>query len=195
VAFLMTHPLSATQLRSALGGVRLMDERTLPMADPVATATVVDFPKIPKKIPSTEKIWGKAIASHGYAGVPNILIRSQARLGLSPLQFNIIVQLLEYYHDPSRPPFPSKEELAGRMGVKAKTIQTNIRALEKADLVQRELRKTTAGDYNSNVYHLDGLIRRLRELEPEFAKVREERKAAKRAVETPAGKRGPAMAG
>ncbi|PZR35502.1 helix-turn-helix domain-containing protein [Caulobacter segnis] len=165
-------------------------------ATPAPTgATVVDFPKAPKKVAPTEKIWGKAVTSHGYAGVPNILIRSQARLGLSPLQFNIVVQLLEYYHDPSRPPFPSKEELAGRMGVKAKTIQTNMRALEKAGLVRRELRKTAAGDWNSNLYHLDGLIAKVMALEPEFAKVREERKAAKRAVETPAGKRAAAKAG
>jgi hypothetical protein len=158
------------------------------MAEPASTATVVEFPK-PKKVHSTERIWGKAVTSHGYAGVPNLLIRSQSRLGLSPLQFNIVVQLLEYWHDPNRPPFPSKEELAGRMGIKAKTIQTNIRALEKAGLVRRELRKTSAGDWNSNIYHLDGLIARLQALEPEFAKAREERKAAKRRVETPAGKR------
>lgn len=159
------------------------------MAELAPTATVVDFPKTAKKVPSTERIWGKAVASHGYAGVPNILMRSQARLGLSPLQFNIVVQLLEYWHDPSRPPFPSKEELAGRMGIKAKTIQTNIRALEQAGLVQRELRKTSAGDWNSNIYHLDGLVAKLQALEPEFAKARDERKAAKRTVEVPAGKR------
>jgi len=159
------------------------------MSEPAPTATVVDFPKTAKKAPSTERIWGKAVASHGYAGVPNILMRSQARLGLSPLQFNIVVQLLEYWHDPSRPPFPSKEELAGRMGIKAKTIQTNIRALEKAGLVQRELRKTSADDWNSNIYHLDGLVAKLQALEPEFAKARDERKAAKRMVEVPAGKR------
>lgn len=157
------------------------------MAD--LASTVVEFPKPPKKANSTERIWGRTVTSHGYAGIPNILIRGQSRLGLSPLQFNIIVQLLEYWHDPARPPFPSKEELAVRMGVKPKTIQTNIRALEKAGLVKRELRKTSAGDWNSNIYHLDGLVDRLQKLEPEFAKEKEDRKAARRRVETPAGKR------
>lgn len=156
---------------------------------PAAHSTVVEFPK-PKKAHSAERIWGKAVVSHGYSGVPNILIRSQARLGLSPLQFNILIQLLEYWHDPGRPPFPSKEELAGRMGVKAKTVQTNIRALEKAGLVKREYRKTSSGDWNSNIYHLDGLVARVQALEPEFAKARDDRKAAARRLETPASKRG-----
>lgn len=159
------------------------------MAEP--TATVVEFPKPPKKVSSTEGIWGKAVTGHGYAGIPNILIRGQGRLGLSPLQFNIVVQLLEYWRDPGRPPFPSKEELAMRMGVKAKTIQTNMRALEKAGLVRRELRKTGAGDWNSNIYHLDGLVARLQKLEPEFAQEKKDREAMRRRVETPAGKRAP----
>lgn len=156
---------------------------------PAATATVVEFPPPAKTASSTERIWGKSVTRHGYAGIPNILIRAQSRLGLSPLQFNIVVQLLEYWRDPARPPFPSKEELALRMGVKAKTIQTNIRALEKAGLVRRQLRRALAGDWNSNVYHLDGLVERLQKLEPEFAIEREQRKAARRRVETPAGKR------
>lgn len=156
------------------------------MSEPAAE-TVVEFPKA-KKASSTERIWGKAITGHGYAGIPNILIRGQSRLGLSPLQFNIIMQLLEYWRDPERPPFPSKDELAVRMGVKPKTIQTNIRALEKAGLVRRELRRPPAGDWNSNVYHLDGLVERLRKLEPAFAREREERKASRRRTESPTGK-------
>src|SRR5690349_5483170 len=88
-------------------------------------ANVVDFPNAPKKKPSHERIWGKDVVSHGYTAVPSILIRAQTRLGLSPLQFNILVQLLEYWRDPQRKPFPSKNELAKRIGKKPKTIQTN----------------------------------------------------------------------
>ena len=55
---------------------------------------------------STERIFGEDIMSHGYTGVPNIMVRAQARLGLNPTQFNILVQLLSYYMDPDRPPYP-----------------------------------------------------------------------------------------
>lgn len=102
---------------------------------------------------------------------------------------NIVLQLLDYWIDPVRKPFPSKKDLAQRIGVTPKTIQNNIRELEKAGLIQRELRKTAAGDWNSNVYHLDGLVAKVQALEPDFADAKEKRKAAKHNAETPAGMR------
>jgi DnaD N-terminal domain len=116
--------------------------------------------------------------------------RASRRLGVTPLQMSILLQLLDYYFDPMRPPFPRKAEIADRMDVSAKTIQINMRALEKAGLIQREIRKKAAGDYDSNIYHLDGLIARVQALEPEFRQAREERQRAKRRVEMPRGRRG-----
>ncbi len=142
-----------------------------------------------RRVGSTEKIWGKPVLKHGYAGIPSILIRSQARLGLSPTQMNIIVQLLDYWFDPNRPPFPSKKDLAGRIGVTAKTIQNNIRELEKAGYIERQMRRTRSGDWNSNIYHLDGLVKKIRKLEPEFTEARDKRAAIKKLVETPKGRR------
>ena len=153
--------------------------------------TVVRFPaKSGKTRSSTEQIWGKKVYQHGYAGVPSILIRGQQRLGLSPTQFNIVVQLLEYWFDPAKKPFPTKRDLAERIGVTVKTVQNNIRELEKAGLIYREKRRSAAGDWSSNIYHLDGLIQKVQELEPDFTAAREKRKAAKAYAETPAGKRG-----
>ena len=71
-----------------------------------------------------------------------------------------------------------------------KTIQINIRELETAGLVRRETRKTAAGDWNSNIYHLDGLVKRVREIEPEFAEEKKKRAEARKTVETPKGRRG-----
>ena len=158
------------------------------MSDPNAS-TVVPFPTTApiKKASSTERIWGKPVAGYGYTGVPSILIQAQSRLGVSPLQFNIIIQLLDYWREPERRPFPSKREIAARIGVNEKTIQTNIRALEKAGLIRRELRRTLAGDYDSNIYHPDGLVERVRALEPDFAKVRDAKaklREARRSAET-----------
>ena len=153
-------------------------------------AKVLAFPKkTPKPASSQEKIWGKAVVANGYAGIPSILIQAQSRLGVTAMQFNILVQLLDYYRDPNRAPFPSRAELARRIGVKPKTIQNNMRALEQAGLVQREMRKTAAGDWASNVYHLDGLVARVRKLEPEFTEARKERAAARARVSTPVGRR------
>lgn len=134
---------------------------------------------------STERIFGAKVYSHGYTGVPNILLRAQHRLGITPTQLSIIVQLLSYYYDPLRPPFPTKRELAKRIGITEQTIRINIKALEEAGLVTREQWKTAAGDYGSNRYHLTGLINKLKKLEPDFEEERKEREDAKSLTETP----------
>lgn len=139
--------------------------------------------KAPKS--STERIFGTKVISHGFTGVPNIFLRGQKRLGISATQFNIIAQLLSYWIDPERPPFPSKRELALRMGITTQTLRINIAALEKCGLVRREQRKTAAGDYGSNRYHLDGLVRKLQELEPGFDEERQERERSRALTETP----------
>lgn len=160
------------------------------MPDGKTEADVISFPKDPKKKPSsTERIWGKSVYGHGYTGIPSILIQGQRRLGITPTQMNIIIQLLDYWREPSRKPFPTKKELADRLGLTDKTIQNNIRALEKAGLIRREQRRTAAGDWNSNIYHLDGLVQRVQALEPAFAEARRKRKEAKANAETPAGRR------
>lgn len=159
-----------------------------------STANVVSFPAAaPAKAEASHvRIWSKPVVALGYTVLPSVMIQAQRRLGITPLQFNILAQLLDYWREPSRAPFPSKAELAERIGVKPKTIQTNIRALEVAGLVTREMRRTAAGDWNSNVYHLDGLVARIKALVPEFEEAREERKKAKAAqkrAQTPRGQR------
>jgi hypothetical protein len=134
---------------------------------------------------STERIFGTKVLSHGYTGIPNILLRGQKRLGLGATQFNIVAQLLSYWIDPNRPPFPSKRELAGRIGITEQTLRINIKALEIQGLVVREQRLTAAGDYSSNIYHLDGLVKKLKELEPDFEEERKERQQARALTERP----------
>ena len=116
-------------------------------------------------------------------------MRAQHRLGVNPTQFCILIQLLEHWRTRERAPFPSKQQLADRIGVSQSTVQQNIRALEKAGLVRREQRKTAQGDWGANTYHLDGLVARLQALEPEFEEEKKKRLAARRRVETPKGKR------
>ncbi len=134
---------------------------------------------------STQRIFGPKVMDHGYTALPNILMRGQNRLGINTTQFNIIAQLLSYWFDPVRPPFPSKRELAQRMGITVQTLRINIKALEEQGLVVREQRKTAAGDYGSNTYHLDGLVKALKKLEPDFDEERKERQQSKNLTEKP----------
>ncbi|WP_338066755.1 helix-turn-helix domain-containing protein [Xanthomonas cissicola] len=94
---------------------------------------------------------------------------------------------MDYWFELTRKPFPTKKELAQRIGCTEKTIQNNIRELEDAGLVQRVLRKTTAGDWNSNIYDLSGLVAKVQALEPEFAQEKQERAARKAQLQKPGG--------
>lgn len=54
-------------------------------------------------------------------------------------------------------------------------------------MIRRELRRTPAADYDSNIYHPDGLVERVRALEPDFAKVKDAKaklREARRSAET-----------
>ncbi|MEP2031604.1 helix-turn-helix domain-containing protein [Roseibium sp.] len=146
-----------------------------------ATKSETDLPKKS----STEKIYGPNVISHGYTAVPNILVRAQSRLGISTTQFNIIVQLLSYWMRPDNPPFPSKKDLATRMGITPATVRINIKALEDAGLIEREQQITAHGDYGSNIYRLNGLVAKLKALVPDFDDEREERRVAREKTETP----------
>lgn len=165
----------------------------------MSSETVATFPAKPE-LTSTqptkafERLWGKKVQALGYTAVPSIMIRAQHRLGVTPTQFCILVQLLDYWRPPERAPFPTKQQLADRIGVKPSTIKSNMGALEKAKLIAREQNKTAAGDWGANTYHLDGLVARLQALEPEFTEEKRKREQARRKVETPRGKRAAADA-
>lgn len=120
------------------------------------------------------------------------MVRTQARLGINPTQFNILVILLSYWFDPAKPPFPSKERIAKQIGCSASTVRRNTKELETAGLLKRRQNRTKAGDWGSNSYDLKGLVTKLKSFEPEFAKARELRKAAEaaeRKASTPKGRR------
>ena len=154
------------------------------MTDTPTASNVLPFQKIEARRPSsTERIWGKAVVSHGYTGIPSILIQAQRRLRLNPVKMNIIVQLLDYWREPERQPFPSKKELADRIGITEKTVQNNIRALEKDHLIERRRRYTRHGDPDSNIYDLGGLVGAIQEIEPDFAEARRKKKEARIAAE------------
>ena len=93
-----------------------------------------------------------ACCSGGHAPLIN---PSAWRLGISA---SALLGSIHPALTPSRPPFPSKRDLADRIGVKStKTIQNNIRQLEDAGLIRREQRKTASGDWKRNICHFDGL--------------------------------------
>lgn len=68
-------------------------------------------------------------------------------------------------------------------------MQRHVAGLETAGFVRRTQRRLSHGGKATNSYDLGGLVKRLRELEPEFREVEEKARAARRAVSRPRHKR------
>jgi predicted transcriptional regulator len=151
------------------------------------TSNVVQLP-VAKTISASDQKWGKAVMKLGFSIVPSLLLRAQNRLGLNPTQLAVLMQLCDFWWDNDRKPYPAKKILAERLGISERQVQRYIAELEKAGLVIRTQRYASHGGKLSNTYDLEGLVKKLKDLEPDFRKVEENVKADRVAV-TKAGYR------
>ena len=153
---------------------------------------VVKFPPRPKTTePPTPKRraaerWGDSVIARGFTVLPTMLFWAQARLGLKPDEFNVVLQIAAHWWDANEDARPSKDTLADRMGKDPRTIQRHIAALEAKGLVVRRARyRPSRGGQAPNSYSLDGLVKKLQELEPEFRRMVEINRQRRQRVERP----------
>lgn len=128
----------------------------------------------PKAELESEKKWGKAVMDLGYSTIPSLIFRAQARLGLSPVQLALLLHLVDYWWKRAQMPFPSKATLAERMNLSPRQIQRYLTDLEDGGFIQRVERFAGHKGQQSNEYNLNGLVRKLQKLEPEFSTVKEQ---------------------
>lgn len=107
---------------------------------------------------TNEKKWSKPLMDAGWTALPSVIIENQRQLQLSPLDLNIILYLASKWWTAEGKPFPSKTTMAKAMDVHPRTIQKHIAALEGANYIRREERRTETGS-KTNIYHLEGLIK------------------------------------
>lgn len=122
------------------------------------TKTVAPKEAEVEKLRVNEKKWSKTLMDAGWNALPSIIIEKQEALGLDAIDMNIIVHLSNYWWRPDNLPHPSVETIAKAIGVKARTIQKRIKALEAANLIKREERRYTKGGSTTNLYSFEGLI-------------------------------------
>lgn len=134
---------------------------------------------------ASERKWGKAVMDLGFCIIPSLLLRAQARLGLNPTQLAVLMHLADYWWDADRKPFPKMQTLSERLKLSPRQVRRYIAELEDAKLVERIPRTAAHRGKLSNEYDLSGLVKRLKELEPEFSQVEEEVRARRRAVARP----------
>jgi len=130
--------------------------------------------------PESERKWGKAVMKLGFSILPSLIFRAQRRLGLSPTQLAVLLQLADYWWDEGRKPYPGKTALAERLALSPRQVQRHIADLEKAGFVQRIERRAQHRGKLTNAYDLAGLVEKLKKLEPEFREVQEMRRKVSR---------------
>lgn len=134
---------------------------------------------------ASERKFGKPVMDYGFCIVPSLLMQAQARLGLSPPQFNIVMQLADMWWSADQNPWPTKKLIADRLGMSDRQVQRHLADLEQAGLVDRIGRTRSGRGKTSNAYDLRGLVEKLKKLEPEFSKARNEARALRSNVQKP----------
>lgn len=141
---------------------------------------------------ASEQKFGKPVIEIGFTVIPSLLLQAQERLGLSPIQLNIILQLMDFWWKPGDKPYPSQKRIADRMQVSTRTVQRHLRELETAGLINRIARMKADGGRTTSEYDMKGLVGQLQLLEPEFTKIAKDRQAIqkkKRQTERPSQRR------
>ncbi len=147
-------------------------------------SNVVKLPVEKKTRRRAEDKFGSRVLKHGYTMLPNLLLSAQGRLDISPMAFNVLVQLIGHWWEADRNPYPAKQKIATRMGKSPRQVQRYLTELEKLKLIERIERFTGQKAQTSNEYNLSGLVEKLNQLEPEFAKLLEQKKIKAKRVET-----------
>jgi hypothetical protein len=125
---------------------------------------------------ASAKKWGKAVLGLGFCVIPSLLLRAQARLGLSPVQLAILLHIIDHWWFAEQLPFPSKASIASRCSLSTRQVQRYLSELEERGYIKRITRFVDHKGQQSNYYDLSGLVAQLKKLEPEFTSVEEMRK-------------------
>lgn len=125
--------------------------------------------------------WGAELTAAGWTAIPNVIFQRQKALGLTPLDVNILLQLLAYWWEPKNLPHPAKQTIADAIGVHPRTVQKRIAAMEKAKFIKRIERRTSLNGSDTNLYDFTGLIEAAKPFAREEIEEIEQRKKDKAA--------------
>ena len=156
------------------------------MNNPTTSSNVVPLLAKKKGGRRAEDKWSPQVMKFGYTPLPNLLLRAQGKLKITPMQFNVLVQVVEHWWEAERNPYPAKDTIARRMNKSSRQVQRYLTQLEKAGMIRRIARHSGKKAQISNAYSFDGLIKKLKALEPEFSKEAEQKRLKKKKLETAA---------
>lgn len=105
--------------------------------------------------------WGGGIDA-GFQTIPDALIKNQHKLGMSPVELAVLLNLTMHWWYAERLPYPATSTIAKRIGKTSRTVQRALNKLNELGLIQRELIATDDGDRVA--YDLAPLVEKLEKL-------------------------------
>lgn len=81
--------------------------------------------------------WGDA-AIAGWQALPDVLLKNQKTLGLSPTELVVLINVLSFWWYVDRPPYPRASTLAKRMDVNNRTVYRALDTLTKKRLIAKK---------------------------------------------------------
>lgn len=81
--------------------------------------------------------YGEAAVA-GFQAVPDLLLKNQGNLGLTPTDMVVLLNILMHWWYPDQKPFPRPTTIAQRIGVSTRTVQRSIINIEASGLLARE---------------------------------------------------------
>jgi predicted transcriptional regulator len=106
-----------------------------------------------------EEKWSKPLMAAGWNVIPSVIIEKQEALGLDAIDMNIIVHLSHYWWFADNLPRPTVKTIARAVGVKKRTVQKHVAALQAIGLLTRTERRKTRFGSDTNLYSFEGLIK------------------------------------
>lgn len=118
-----------------------------------------------KSAETLEEKWGENCLFMGWTAIPTLLLFLQSELSITPLGFNILINLISHWWESEEHPFPSQESLANRMGVSKRSVQREISNLVEKGLIEKTPNKPSHTKYKGrNTYNLSNLVKILNDL-------------------------------
>jgi DNA-binding MarR family transcriptional regulator len=103
--------------------------------------------------------WGETIqgVGGGWTGIPNLLLKKQGILGLSSTELNVLINIISFWWEASRVPFPLPEKIADEIGISSRSVFRTIASLEEKGFINR-----VSEPGKSTKYELHGLVEKLK---------------------------------
>ena len=111
-----------------------------------------------------KKKWTPTVIDAGFLIVPDVLVRSQAYLGLSPVDVVVLLNVGMHWWQEDNLPYPRPSVIANRMGISTRTVERRLANLqENGFLKRREAEVLTTKGKKKTVrrFDLSGLIQKL----------------------------------